>query len=417
MLVTRASRALIALLVAGLLGCLTAPLAVAAPHRHAVPLTDTRPNTTNCPQKQAPPKAVDTSEKPKPGATAPQPLPVPATPAGGPRMAECGYVLPEGAGPLPKHLDFGSWVLFDLDSGNVLAAKDPHGRQRPASILKSLFALVVLRDLKMNKVVTGTQADADAEGTRVGIVPKGRYTVEQLLTALLLKSGNDLAHALATQLGGMDKAVDKMNELAAQLCCKDTRAATPSGLDGPGMSTSAYDMANIFRTAMANPTFAKIVHTQKMSFPDGHGKSYEVANDNKLLGKYPGDLGGKTGFTDDAQHTFLNAADRDGHRVGLVMMHGMNHLEGMYQNATGLMDYGFALSGANVAPVGHLDRPAPTAQEQHNQGSPAMANSANDSWSPTWLIVVAVLVVIVLALLLVLWLYRRSRRKPTADAD
>lgn len=396
-------------LVVGLAGGLIAPSAQAAPRPPHGHVTDTRSKTSGCRYKHLPPKAVDTSEVPKPGAEKPEALPVPSTPAGGPRMAECGYVLPKGAGKLPKHLGFSSWMLFDQDSGRVLAAKDPHGRQRPASIVKTLLALVVLRDLDLNKEVVGTQGDANAKGTKVGIVRYGRYTVRQLLTGLLLASGNDLAHALARELGGQREAVGRMNAMAASLGCADTRAATPSGLDGPGMSTSAFDMATIFRAALRKPAFAKIVHTKRMRFPTKHGHGYQVLNDNRLLTKYPGDLGGKTGFTDDAQHTYLNAAERDGKRVGLVMLHGTNHLDGMYRNAPALMNYGFALARANLHPVGQLHARRQHANNPQARNSPApTSQAATTAGSATaWTIVAFVLLAVLVVLLGLLWLRRK----------
>ena len=157
--------------------------------------------------------------------------------------------------------------MADLDSGDVIAAKDPHGRHRPASIVKVLLAMQAINELPLNKIVVGTQEDANAEGTRVGVDGGGHYTVNDLLHGLLMHSGNDAAHALAIQLGGMDVAMQKINALANKLGGRDTRVATPSGLDGPGMSTSAYDMGLFYRYAWANPTFASIVATQKYDFP------------------------------------------------------------------------------------------------------------------------------------------------------
>lgn len=373
-----------------------------------------QPGRPRCPDRVSPPKAVDTSEVPAPGQPSPTPVPVPATPAGGPRMGDCGNILPRGAPPVPPHLGFTSWLLFDVDTGQVLAARNPHARERPASVIKTLLALVVLRDVDLSKIVTGTQADANAQGTRVGIVAGVRYSVRTLLTALLLKSGNDAAHALAMQLGGPRQAVAKMNALAASLGCHDTRAATPSGLDGPGMSTSAYDMATIFRAGLHNPTFAKIVHTKRMRFPAPGGKTFQVVNDNHLLTTYPGDLGGKTGYTDDALHTYLNAAQRDGHRVGLVMLHGMNHLEGMYQNAPELMNYGFTLAKANTPSVGQLGSlPGQTAGAEQTDGeqSPAVSGAATEhGFDPTWIVLGALL-----GIILVLGLLVRLRRGVPRD--
>jgi D-alanyl-D-alanine carboxypeptidase (penicillin-binding protein 5/6) len=308
-----------------------------------------------CPDQPAPPPAVDASEVPLPGQAVPTPVPEPRVPAGGPRMAECGLVLPAGAPALPADLAYSSWVLQDLDTGMVLAAMDPHARQRPASVIKLLLARVVARELNPAAVVVGTQDDANADGSRVGIGPGGQYTVGLLLDALLLASGNDAAHALARQLGGMPATVDKMNTAAAQLGMLDTRVASPSGLDAPGMSTSAYDLSIVFRADMATPLIANAVHAQQVPFP-GYGTKpgFMVNNDNLLLRTYSGDLGGKNGYTTDAQETYANAAMREGHRVALVMLRGTNRLAGKWQNARELMDYGFALENMQAAPVGFI---------------------------------------------------------------
>lgn len=273
-------------------------------------------------------------------------------------MAECGYIVPPGAPPLPTDLGFQSWVLSDLDTGAILAAKDPHARERPASLIKLLLSQVVARELNPNTVVIGTQDDANQQGTRVGIGPGGQYTVGMLVKALLMASGNDAAHALAMQLGGMQVAVDKMNALARQLGAQDTRAATPSGLDGPGMSASAYDLSIFFKVDMATPLLADAMHTAQMPFPGyGNKPGFTLNNDNLLLRTYPGDIGGKVGYTDDAQQTYADAAEQDGHRIALVMTRGTNHITGRWQNARELMNYGFALENAHFAPVGQLVSP------------------------------------------------------------
>ncbi|MBO0855480.1 MAG: D-alanyl-D-alanine carboxypeptidase, partial [Nocardia sp.] len=262
----RPRRVLAALLAAGLLGAIAttgsataAPTATSAP----TPLPFSTPNTDTCPNKTAPPPPIDESEVPSAGQKPPEPLPIPAKPVGGGKLGGCGVVLPEGAPPPPADISATAWLVADMDTGKVLAAKDPHGRYRPASTMKTLLAAVALPALDPNKVVTGTQDDANADGTRVGVGPGGQYTNDQLFHALLMCSGNDAAHAIATQLGGVDATVAKMNDLAKHLQALDSRAATPSGLDGPGMSTSAYDLATIFRHDMQNPAFANIVHTEE----------------------------------------------------------------------------------------------------------------------------------------------------------
>src|SRR5699024_10063353 len=119
----------------------------------------------DCPHREVPAPPVDSSEVPAPGSTTPSPLPVPDTPIGGERLGGCGDVLPAGAAPPPEGLGTDAWVLADLDSGQVLAARDPHGRHRPASTIKVLLALVVLDRLDLDTVVTATEADAYAEGS------------------------------------------------------------------------------------------------------------------------------------------------------------------------------------------------------------------------------------------------------------
>jgi D-alanyl-D-alanine carboxypeptidase (penicillin-binding protein 5/6) len=299
---------------------------------------------TPCPQQITPPPPVDSSEVPAPGATAAPPLPVPNPPVGGPRMGECGLVLPDGAPEPPAGIDSMSWLIADADSGEVLAAKDPHARNRPASTLKLFTALLAADQLPPERVVVATQADADQDGSRVGIGPGGRYTVRQLLTGLLLVSGNDAAHALAVALGGVAKTVGQMNELATRLGALDTRAATPSGLDGPGMSASAYDLALAFRQVLNRPLLAELIGTREANFPGyGNRPGFVVSNDNKLLRTYPGALGGKTGFTDDARHTQLDAAQRGGRRLMAVLMRGEQRPVSMSEQAARLLNYGFAL--------------------------------------------------------------------------
>jgi serine-type D-Ala-D-Ala carboxypeptidase (penicillin-binding protein 5/6) len=376
----RWSRALIAAAIAtGLLLLGAAPGAVAAesvpgagPGVAGGPVAESVPGAAGqaaCPAVDQPGKPVDASEAPRPGQSAPAPLPVPAQPVGGAAMGTCGVVAPPGA-KAPPEVGSQSYVVADLDSGAVLAAKVPHARLRPASLLKTLTGLLVAQRLPMDKVVVGTQDDANQEGTRVGIGPGGQYTVDQLLHGMLMASGNDIAHALAIQLtGSVPGTVDLMNRTAAQIGALDTRAATPSGLDGPGQSSSAYDLASIFRLGMQHQPFADAVGTKQTVIPGWPPHPpVPVSNDNKILGRYPGALGGKTGFTDDARHTYIGSAQRDGRRLVVVLMHGEQQPVLMYQQGIDLLDYGFSLP--RDASVGRLTQP-PAGQ---TVGDPAAAS-------------------------------------------
>jgi serine-type D-Ala-D-Ala carboxypeptidase (penicillin-binding protein 5/6) len=354
---------------------LTTPAALGMP----VALAEPGPAHDTCPYKVSTPPAVDSSEVPQAG-DPPLPLPVPATPIGGNALGACGVVTAADTPPVPGDISAEAWVVADLDSGAIIAARDPHGRHRPASVIKVLVAMESLNELNLNKTVDGSPDDVAAEGTKVGVAPGGSYTVNQLLHGLLMHSGNDAAHALAMQLGGMQTAVEKINMLAGKLGGRDTRAATPSGLDGPGMSTSAYDLGLFYRYAWENPTFADIVHTRTFDFP-GHADhpGYQLENDNQLLYHYPGALGGKTGYTDDAGQTFVGAANRDGRRLMAVLLHGTRQPIAPWQQAAHLLDYGFATAPGTR--VGTLIEPDPSlvaskASTANADGIPGAAASA-----------------------------------------
>ncbi|MEO6880444.1 MAG: serine hydrolase [Mycobacteriaceae bacterium] len=370
-----------------LLGSLVLVVAVAfAPAAAAQSVTPsppfTTPDTSSCPYREAPPPARDASEVPAPGVRAPARLSRPAVPVGGAQLGRCGVVVPVGAPAVPGGISAASWVLADLDSGEVLAAKDPHGLYRPASTLKVLTSLLVLRTLPLDRVLVGTQADAEAEGSAVGVGPGGRYTVKTLMTGLLLQSGNDAAHALAVAMGGVDTTVAAMNTLATSLGAQDTRAATPSGLDGPGQSTSAYDLALLFRAALAKPAFAALVSTTRATFP-GYGTrpAFVIANDDQLLYSYPGALGGKPGFTDDARQTFVGAAERGGRRLVVALMDGERTPLIPVAQAGALLSWGFALNDG-VAPVGRLVTGPPSVASPSTAATPTPAATPTQSPAP-----------------------------------
>ncbi|HEX9833220.1 MAG TPA: D-alanyl-D-alanine carboxypeptidase family protein [Mycobacterium sp.] len=319
---------------------------------------DAAPDSNACPYKETTPPAVDASEVPKPGQSPPGPLPVPAKPMGGDALSGCGVITAPGTPPLPNDISAEAWLVADLDTGDVIAAKDPHGRHRPASVIKVLVAMQAIKDLPIHKVVAGTAEDSAQEGTKVGVGENGWYSINDLLHGLLMYSGNDAAHALAAQLGGMDTALGKLNDLADKLGGHDTRVATPSGLDGPGMSTSAYDIGLFYRYAWQNPIFTDIVSTQSFDFPGRGDVGYPIENDNNLLANYPGALGGKTGFTDDAGQTFVGAANRDGRRLVAVLLRGTRQPIAPWEQAARLLDYGFATPPGTR--VGTLIEPDPS---------------------------------------------------------
>jgi D-alanyl-D-alanine carboxypeptidase (penicillin-binding protein 5/6) len=245
--------------------------------------------------------------------------------------------VPDGPAP--------TWIVADLDTGQVLAARDEYARHPPASTIKVLLAQVVLDQVSLDQTVVANDADAHVECNCVGIKAGRTYTARQLLDGLLLVSGNDAANTLAHMLGGTEATVAKMNAKAVALGANDTHAGSPSGLNGPGIDgwTTPRDLAVIFRGAMANPVFAQITGQPSAMFPGDNGDR-PIINQDELLHRYPGAIGGKTGFTDAARKTFVGAAQRDGRRLVFAMMYGLVKEGGptYWDQAASLLDWGFA---------------------------------------------------------------------------
>ncbi|GAA1401613.1 hypothetical protein GCM10009613_60220 [Pseudonocardia kongjuensis] len=297
------------------------------------------PVAVACPGQEVPPGPAAEEE-----AVPVAPLPVPDPPIGG--LTGCAEAH---AGPVPPPpVGVASYLVADLDSGAVLATRAPHARHRPASTIKLLLALVVDDVLPPDRVVTGTVEDANIEGSRAGIGPGGRYTVEQLLHGLLLASGNDTAHALSRELGGTPATLAAMHDAARGLGALDTRPATPSGLDGPGMSSSAYDLALVLREALDRPRLAAVLRSPGIPFPGFADRpGFELGNGDRMFGT-PGFLGGKNGFTDAARHTYVGAVERDGRRLVVALVRGEPQPVRMVDQARALLDWGFGVTAAGI---------------------------------------------------------------------
>jgi len=267
---------------------------------------------------------------------------------GGPRLGTPGTVVGAGSPALPD-VAAESWLVADLDTGEVLAAKDAHGRYAPASTLKVLTAVTLIPELDRNQLVVPTFDDVAVDGSKVGLVEQVSYPVHELFSALLMVSGNDAANALATAAGGQEAAARLMNARAAELGALDTRAVNQHGLDAEGQVSSAYDLALIARAGMADPQFAAYVATRQSSVAAPGGARLAIANKNKLLRDYPGALGIKNGFTSTARASFVGAAERDGRRLVVTLMKATPQV---FDEAVKLLDWGFSAPAAQ--PMGEL---------------------------------------------------------------
>lgn len=375
-----------------------------------------------CPRVK-PSRAISRPPRPRPPADDPVLRQV-----GGAALDTNGLVAPPGA-PAPPKLTATSWLVADLDTGAVLGGCGPHVYATPASVQKLLLAATVMPKLNPATKVTVTRDDLAFEpgSSAVGLLDGGRYTVRTLWLGLLLQSGNDAANVLA-RLGGGDAGlpgtIDAMNVEAKRLGAFQTHAVTPSGLDGRGQFTSAYDLALIARACFAVDGFQDYALTRDTRIPaQPHRKKggFQIQNENKLVYNYAGALGGKTGFTELARHTYVGAAERRGRRlVATVLGAEARPLKGWEQGAA-LLDWGFSLpADANVGelvPPGENEEPATGATASPPAGSapeqvPAAASATSGTLHPGLVATVAAaLAAAPLTLLLVSRRRRYGRRE------
>ena len=303
-------------------------------------------------------------------------------PIGGPALTGTGVVVDPSpsATPLPD-VGASTWLIADLDTGEILAARGPHVQRPPASTFKTLTALTLIPRFEPIEVYTVTYDDIAVEGSRVGLVEGGEYTIAELFLGLFLQSGNDAAMALANANGGMEITIAQMNEELQRLQAYDTVAKNTSGLPAEGQVSSAYDLALIAREGLQDPQFRTYATT--ISVPNYPGYmptepgqergTFTIANQNPLLNPidgrepYEGAIGLKTGWTTEAGKTFIGAARR-GETTLVVTL--MNFSGSTYDAAAPLLDWGFANIDA-VTPVGYLVDPVPPIEETPATPAPA----------------------------------------------
>ncbi|NYF59485.1 D-alanyl-D-alanine carboxypeptidase family protein [Micromonospora purpureochromogenes] len=358
----------------------------------AVP-ADAAPPTALAPGVAAPCPKLPTPAVTRPPRPTP-PEPVPAHRAvGGEALATPGLVVPPGT-PAPPPVTATSWLVADLDSGEVLGGCGPHEYATPASVQKLLLAATMLPKLDPKQVATVTREDLDIEpgSSAVGLLVGGRYPVETVWLGLLLQSGNEAANLLARLgAGSAEAGVREMNAEARRLGALQTHAVTPSGLDGPGQFTSAYDLALIARVCFANPTFRRYALTERAQIPAQPAlrkRGFQIQNENPLIYDYPGALGGKTGFTDLARHTYVGAAERNGRRLVVTLLNAERRPVRAWEQGARLLDWGFSLPPDSS--VGRLVQPgevtgdvaAPTPAPD---AGAAVAAGRSSGGAPEWL--------------------------------
>ncbi|NOY54865.1 MAG: D-alanyl-D-alanine carboxypeptidase [Actinobacteria bacterium] len=249
--------------------------------------------------------------------------------------------------PLPVHGAFSgappdvtaeAWILYDDTFDRVLAEHNADERRAMASTTKIMTALVALEQGNLDDPIRISARAAGIGEAEAGLVEGETWTLRDLLTAMLVRSANDAAVAVAEGVGGsVDDFVALMNGKARSLGLENTHFVNPHGLDAPGHFTSARDLLTMARVAMKNPLFATLVRTQTARLPDApDGTERIVHNTNQLLGSYAGAIGVKTGYTGKAGLVLVAAAENSGRRLYAVVMGSTDS----FADAAALLDYG-----------------------------------------------------------------------------
>ena len=251
--------------------------------------------------------------------------------------------------PQAEDINSTAGVLIEASTGTVLFNKSMDQQMYPASITKVLTTLVVLENGNMSDPVTMTQTGVNYavggsanQGTRVGEV----FTLEQLVYGTMLASANDMATQMGEYIGGsIENFAAMMNARAAELGCTGTHFTNACGMPDPNHVTTAHDMALIMRAAVAREDFRKIAGTASYTIPATNmsGERSVTNHDPLLLSKdfmYSGLIGGKTGYTDAAQNTLVNAASRDGFTLICVTLHAVDAPKAAFDHVD-LLNYGY----------------------------------------------------------------------------
>ncbi len=230
-----------------------------------------------------------------------------------------------------------SALLLECSSGSVLFEKNADERLPMASTTKIMTALVAIEKCPLDRIVTATSVSCGVEGSSIYMREGEKFTMEELLYALLLASANDAACLIAEEVAGdIPSFAEMMNSKAAELGLSDTHFSNPHGLDAEDHYTSAYDLARLASAALSSPVFRTIVSTYRKNIGSGENTRH-LLNHNRLLKMYDDALGVKTGYTRSSGRCLVSAAERDGVMLVAVTLSDPDD----WRDHTLLLDHGF----------------------------------------------------------------------------
>jgi D-alanyl-D-alanine carboxypeptidase len=243
----------------------------------------------------------------------------------------------------PRVADAEALLVVEADTGKVLQADNATYPWYPASVTKMMTAYVTLKAVKDGRVtldtlLTVSPVAASQSPSKMGLRPGTQVTIDNALKMMLVKSANDMAVVLAEGVGGsIDGFSAQMNQAAQRLGMTQTSYVNPNGLPADGQITSARDLAILARAIIRDlPEYEYFVHIPSIRY----GRRI-TQNFNRLIGRYPGADGFKTGFICASGYNLVASATRDGKRLIAVVL-GASSGRMRAVRAAQLLDRGFA---------------------------------------------------------------------------
>lgn len=264
----------------------------------------------------------------------------PLTAASSPRKRSPEKAIDPGR--IGKQISARSAIIIDARSGETLFAKAPDNPRQPASTIKILTGMIALQSLSGSEQVAVSRWAADQPRSKVDLNPKKQYRANDLINAVLLASANDASVALAEKIAGSESSFARMmTEKARQWGARNTVCKTATGLTAKGQTSTARDLAVMFRHVMQNPAFASRMKQVKVKTSYGS----LLRNHNKALWQVEGTQGGKTGFTNAARQTYVGKFKRGEQEIVVAVM----GCETMWADVKKLVQHGFTLNSQQEA--------------------------------------------------------------------
>ncbi|MHB8109069.1 MAG: D-alanyl-D-alanine carboxypeptidase family protein [Syntrophorhabdaceae bacterium] len=218
-----------------------------------------------------------------------------------------------------------SYILVEKDTFRIITGKDYHRRLPPASTTKVMTTLLALERLSGEEIIIPDQNVVAIPRSKMNLVPGKQYRSADLMKGTMVESANDAAYTLARHIAGSETSFARMmTERAREIGAIDTNFENASGLPADNQYTTPYDLALIFRQALAIDRFIELVQTRYFLFEDS-ARKVRYKNHNRLLFCFEPAIGGKTGYTRAARHTYVGAFEKNG-KVYILAMLGSQKL-------------------------------------------------------------------------------------------